>query len=48
MHKSSEYLNKVDVDFKWTMEGEVETSVTEDADKEIVWDRLERRHASTG
>ena len=32
----------MDVDIKWMMEGEVETVVTEDADEEIVWDRVER------
>ena len=36
-----EYLNTVDPDIKWMMEGEVETVVTEEADEEIVWDRVE-------
>ena len=38
----TEYLNTVDADIKWTTEGEVETVITEDADEEIVWDRVER------
>ena len=38
----TEYHNTVDPDIKWTMESEVETVVTEDADEEIVWDRVER------
>ena len=40
-----EYLNMVDADIKWMMEGEVEMvemMVTEDADEEIVSDRVER------
>ena len=38
----SEYLNMVDADIKWTMEGEVEMVVTENMDEEIDWDRVER------
>ena len=38
----TEYLNTVDPDIKWTMEGEVETVVTEDAGDEVVWDRVEK------
>ena len=38
----TEYLNTVDADIKWTTEGEVEMMITEDADEEIVWDRVER------
>ena len=37
----TEYLNAVDLDIKWTMEREVETVVTEDADEDIVWDMVE-------
>ena len=38
----TEYLNMVDANIKWTTEGEVETVITEDADEDIVWDRVER------
>ena len=38
----TEYLNTVDAYIKWTTEGEVEMVKTEDADEEIVWDRVER------
>ena len=38
----TEYLNMVDADIKWSTEGEVERVITEDADEEIVWDRVER------
>ena len=37
-----EYLNTVDADIKWKMEGEAYMVITEDADEEIVWDRVER------
>ena len=36
----------VDTDIKWTTEGEVEMVVTEDTDKEIVWDSVERALAN--
>ena len=36
----TEYLNMVDADIRWTIEGEVEMVITEDADEEIVWDRV--------
>ena len=38
----TEYLNTVTGDIKWTTEGEVEMVITDDADEEIVWDRVER------
>ena len=38
----TEYLNMVLADIKWTTEKEVETMITEDADEEIVWDRIKR------
>ena len=41
-YEFTEYLNMVDADIKWTTEGVVETVITEDADEEIIWDRVER------
>ena len=38
----TEYLNMVDADIKWTAEGELEMVITEDADEEIVSNRVER------
>ena len=38
----TEYLNMVDTDMKWMKEGEVEVVITDDADEEIVWDRVDR------
>ena len=40
----TKYLNMVDGDIKWTTEGKVKT-ITEDADEEIAWDRIERASA---
>ena len=35
----------MDADIKWTTEGEVEMVISEDANEEIVWDRVERAMA---
>ena len=37
-----DHFNTVDPDITWMIEGEAETVVTEDADEEIVWDRVKR------